>query len=576
MRVVAAALGWLAGNRKHFVPAESATAFGPRQLKQLAELALMLRCYIESPFNPGDAEPLMELVRLVCSQSAFRQRTRSSRVDVLTDALVCSVTSDDELRRVVQGLVDNGALEDVERTPYQRMEERLALELGGFEHRLPSWQDLVDQSLLSQQPNAASIAARGAYHLTHDILHVHAFGLWRVAAAQLPDAVRDASLIPALTLTLTEDAHWDLVGELLLCWDCLALPDSPLRERGWRAFLTQQADDGSFPGTAPSTAPAEDAEARFRERYHTTLVAVILCCGRLSSETTSPSPACRASRMTWRGTLRDMALHQIDWLRASVVEAPGASADETRLGALTGVWICGALAGEPVGPSIDELGRGAEFPGLFTGVPPTLVMLAGGVLAAHKLLPSRLEQAVRAIAAVLRANPRAPADDLLLTEKRVLSWRLGLGEQPVGVELAAATAAAESAAATLNRSTLEHLLLTAESTTLHGTKPLHVTGGDRWVGELFLALGTHYCRTYELITASRLLRAAAHLDADSRDGIVRFLLCQRRPDGGFGGGYPVDSATFTLPVTINCLWAIAEACLDWRLFDSVRGALAPR
>jgi hypothetical protein len=85
----------------------------------------------------------------------------------------------------------------------------------------------------------------------------------------------------------------------------------------------------------------------------------------------------------------------------------------------------------------------------------------------------------------------------------------------------------------------------------------------------------------------KLLRAAAHLGlgtagANALNDTVEFLLWHRRPSGAFGYLGPEVAVVgagigesfspdrdLYLPITVDCLWALAEMTSPWRLYGSI-------
>jgi hypothetical protein len=105
-----------------------------------------------------------------------------------------------------------------------------------------------------------------------------------------------------------------------------------------------------------------------------------------------------------------------------------------------------------------------------------------------------------------------------------------------------------------------------------------------WLPELLIGFAAHRFRQYEFRRAARLLRAASALIDPGHPMLTPcrdFLLLHQDMHGAFGffgpaqeevvrnapPGYSFDR-DLRLPVTIDCLWALAE-CEGWRLFPSL-------
>jgi hypothetical protein len=194
-------------------------------------------------------------------------------------------------RALIQRALDNGFDQFIERPPYRLLELRMCLDWLGLEHDGPSWASLLERSTLARLPSALHIRVDDMYALTHVLMFATRVGLelpFRLTPGQV---ARLEPLLSDLIVAMCQEGHWDLLGELLICWDCLHLPHSLIVRRAWEALLRMQADDGSFPPTGArddhDADPAvSDAARRQRVtlRYHTTLVAVIAGCIRQRRE----------------------------------------------------------------------------------------------------------------------------------------------------------------------------------------------------------------------------------------------------------------------------------------------------
>ena len=46
-------------------------------------------------------------------------------------------------------------------------------------------------------------------------------------------------------LVFVHGQHWDLLTELLICWDCLDLAPTHLTDRAWTTLMGHQREDGA-------------------------------------------------------------------------------------------------------------------------------------------------------------------------------------------------------------------------------------------------------------------------------------------------------------------------------------------
>lgn len=118
-----------------------------------------------------------------------------------------------------------------------------------------------------------------------------------------------------------------------------------------------------------------------------------------------------------------------------------------------------------------------------------------------------------------------------------------------------------------------------ESRTCYGTYSVETPGG---LGAVLECLMMATVRRYNLELAGTLLRSLLYLG--KKDGLaisttLQFILCSHNATGSFGffdeeikqlrkdGPEPYASLRIHLPVSVSCLWALAEANLDdYRLF----------
>src|SRR5262249_40735010 len=140
--------------------------------------------------------------------------------------------------------------------------------------------------------SALLLGEDGTYGLTHVLMYLYGFGIRR---ASIPAHQRESlrRLLSMLLVGVCQDRHWDLLAELLLCWEAIGYPPTPLVDRAWEALLAVQRGDGAIPGPEWALplyeAAKRDAgdrrseaarEAYFAHHYHTTLVGIIAACLR--------------------------------------------------------------------------------------------------------------------------------------------------------------------------------------------------------------------------------------------------------------------------------------------------------
>jgi hypothetical protein len=598
---VVRALTWLGAQGEHFSPPGTLST---TTAKPAVELGIMLGCLTRPERTTGEASSpavaeLVGLMEAIGQRPDVRSRPVGGTADVLLHAVICGVLERAgrpaaHHRNMVRRALAAGIVDHADRLPYHMMEERLILEWGGFAHDLPNMPELAARSMLSRRLRALRLTARTAYQLTHDVMFLAGLDPSRGVPADIVDFENLPRVLADLLVSFAGEGHWDLLGELLLCWDCLRLPHDRLYYQAWALLLAQQAADGSFPGPPPPRGadpdPARGA-ARFGHRYHTTLVAVLALDGRTrrAADAGRDRGVCglrpRPERARAATTDRVAAVRRdAEWL-VGLLERTGATAPAVASGVLVGTWLCAAVDPEIassvpiVAGCVADLLGGAER---FETAPPGLILTAHALLRRTRHDVPGMAMFVEQVSAVLAARPPiSAAADLALCEKRVLLHRLGLAAPPLLLAPAQARSIVDGLTLRPTAEQLTAAVLAAESSTGHGTVD---TGAD---GDPSTVLERHAVRRFrsgELATGCFLVRAAHHLRpvaADRAEEFADHLLLQQRPDGGYGDllgvrEHAVDldlDLRLHLPTTLTCLWTLAELYTDFRLYRSV-GATA--
>jgi hypothetical protein len=132
---------------------------------------------------------------------------------------------DPQQRELIQRVIDAGFLDQIERVPHRMMDVRLTLEWGDFRHSWESLEELSRGSILAREPRGLHLDESSLYSLTHVIMFLYGFGTRMGATSPLSDEqhARFADTLAMLLVISAQEHHWDLLGELLLCWDCLQL-----------------------------------------------------------------------------------------------------------------------------------------------------------------------------------------------------------------------------------------------------------------------------------------------------------------------------------------------------------------
>lgn len=582
----------------------------------------MVRCHADAGGGPEDVVLLHDTLREIADSQQLGDRLPRTRADIVIQSFLCAAlerlgTDTTRQRVLLQRAVNAGILDQSERLPHRIMEERLALEWCDLDHRLPSWGELLADSILGGSTlTPLHVDAEIAYQVTHVLLFLYGFGSASRPPVESLRTERLQPLISDLLVVFCAKRHWDLVGELLLCWDCLALDGTLVSQRAWEAFLAQQADDGSFPPPelAPDPSPPhehppeDDHRRRFLGRYHTTLVAILACLrhGRrveagaaptVQAGAEYPDPYARSTRGQ-HARVKDAALKDATWLSRlpDVMDERGRAADgKVACSILVGLWLCSAIAPDLT----SEVARGAarlratlERVDAWTHLPPALSIVTRGVLAKFDTVVPGLDSFVLDVkTALLAYPPENVASDLSLCEKRVLLHELGLLKSP---PLATEGHLAEAAAQLrldCPSTAVDALLLWLGSRTGYGTVARNSAPRDGRLDELLSGLAVRFLRENKSHTATTLLRNRLYLGfgfGPEPTDFLNFLLLQQRHEGGYGFFGNADGKLLAargpslcvdldlyLPVTLSYLWALAEAVTDWRLYLSIGGTRGP-
>ena len=584
---LAKALGWLDANAAHFAWGETQTAEGGKH-------ALELGIALHALARPGGAlaSPAHELPRAlydIFSAIAERDDVRlsppRSMQRVLLQAMLDSLLRDagrhspiglEPSRAALRAGV--GAHEEL--AAYLRMEEQMFLDWAGLDHDLPSPAALAAQSMLARRLSALRLNEAGAYQLTHDIMFLGeldpahpAYGttpLDRASSDSVTDTTPPRQVLADLMIVFVGEPHWDLLGELLLCWDCLDLPDDATVHACRAAFLAAQDADGSTPADGRQPAEPEVAETpdqRFRRRYHTTLVRALMHDGqaRRAAASRASAPSHRTSPAGAR-PLFD-AGRDLDWLTGQLDRA-GAGAAAAICGLIVGARLCAALEPDLAAEARSLRSRAAErldAVAEFRNAPPALLLVAFAALREDGWTAPGLEryvdQVVQVLGGVASSDPHA---DLAFHEKRWLLHRLGLGPEPpplVGVE--ACRMIADLGVQPTDEA-LQSAILAAESASRYGLSPCERSGD---AAEVLARHAVRLLRRDDLVRGGAAIRAAHHLSplaASRRDEILLDLLLRQGPSGGYGHLVTAEHLPFDrdlqlhLPNTLAVLSAMAE------------------
>lgn len=585
-----AALRWIAQHLDDFAP--PGVLDDDSRCKPLLELVVLMiyRLREQSPLDAGSAEIVDRLVGLAES-TALRDKPILNRHQLVLRAGVCAILAlldrrDRAQELALQRTIDTGLIQQAERLPHHIMIERTVFDWGGFRHGLPSLAQLTPMTMLVRQPDALYLTRSSAYELTHDIMFGYMLGE-RDTGELAPERDRVHRLLTDALVRFQREEHWDLVGELLMCWDTLELPCDRVYEAGWRAFTAMQDVDGSIPAVSrPGSPEPPDSDesdestpprTRFDERYHTTLVMVFAATvKRRRARAVIPRSVHTLGSATDPPTMVDA-----NWLDRLADSGNTLRASTVLVGSLVGVRLIAAVdpaASGYVDKAMTRISQDLLTPSQLAGVPATLTLTAFGILREHGVDVPAITGFASAIRAVVTGSPPDAATALTWCEKLVVLSQLGLADPPVLPD-------SDDVWRSIDRTARGDLTQTwhlAGACTGYGTSPHRtLSDGDEFGVRRLEALGVDALRRRDLIAGCALLRAAhalRPLHPDRLRAVTTFLEAQQSPHGGYGLIDPAllrsrSQATkidvdvdVRLPISLAVWWTLAELNTDFRLF----------
>jgi hypothetical protein len=613
------ALGWMDAHLDEFDPFAAGRPFEIRLGQRVGELSILLNTYLRLTGRRGDPRALRmaRLLERIQRHPEFVARLIRSPLEFILFAEVYAnlraVGRDDaEMHTLIQRALDAGFLEQTERFPNRMMDIRACLDMGGFATDYPSLPALYERSILGGRLDPLLLSQEDIYSITHVLMFLYGFGTrsdFAVPEHSLADLER---LLAGLLVLVAQEHHWDLMAELLICWECIRLPPTEISEGAWAELEALQDPDGAIPGPewaarlhaelSDASGVAAENDSYFSHHYHTTLVSLIAGCLRLRrlEAPDLPQPdrpkarvrarsvdvprglaAAHAAR-SWLGRLTDDVLSDAD-ARAGLLGQ-----------LLLGQWAAAALAGEPAESVAHEIRRIGERLAVrdrsnrltWSDASATQLLLVALLLDREEIVVPYLHAPDGFVSRVVEALEAT--DDPALDELRALLQNAGRLPESLGVGAHEVAASARRLRLSADAAEIDALLVRVEAHTAFGTRPSHLGSEAAWIAELLAAVAVYSLRRYDFIRGGRLIRAVRALEEPQSpagmnllEPCVSFVYLNQRTDGAFGFLAPdaraleaTDSDRDTeralaLPVTVNCLWALAEAETTWRLFESM-------
>lgn len=249
------ALDWTVGNLDRFDPYFDGPL--PDLARVRATIMLGHVCLARVNGSPGLADPrvaaCLDLLRDVWSRPEYLDllRSRPGTLPVFATHYMllrrCGVV-DQAAFGVIQQVVDEGYALAIETEASDRLGLRYVLDLGGFDHPLPGYEELYEQTLLARCPSILHLTDDDVYRITHTVLYLSDYGTRRLRGVPDDDLPRIRWIVGSLLGLALRASHWDLVSELLLCLRSLAWRPAVVFEAAWDGLLAGQLPDGAVPG----------------------------------------------------------------------------------------------------------------------------------------------------------------------------------------------------------------------------------------------------------------------------------------------------------------------------------------
>lgn len=635
--MVCRALAWIVDHLNEFDTFKEGRPFEIKHGQRVGELAILVHSYVALT-SDREGEKVRKIVAFLGAiqrnrQFADRLLRSPAEFVLFAEVYAClrAVGQDDlNQRKLIERVLDIRFLEHTERLPHRMMDISNCLEWGDFYHPFPSLESLYATSILAQIPCPLFLDEDAVYAITHVIMFLYGFGTRKTISIPVEQIEPLRRALSVLLVACCLEHHWDLLAELLLCWECIGLEACVVYEKAWDAFLGAQNDDGAVPG--PEWAQRlhnvvderldaqKEQDFYFSHHYHTTLVGIIagsLHLNRYKDRVSGPEPEAvivgtennvKEARDLYNrppsessskpGTLEPIrnARRWLEQMSVSTLQ-DGRPDAQVMCRMLLGCWLCDSLTGnieEAFSGAAQRIGgalaaRDLEGSLDWSTTQPALKLIVAGILSPHEVFIPSLHSTdgfLFQAAALLRDVPVQDAmADMPLCEKRVLLYRMGLHPIPTRVDVSEVMTFAQTLSLSEYLPAIDDLLLRIHSYAAFGTRNVELALGDPEIGEMLSGVAMSLLRTYDLVTGCRMLRAVRYLGVGGEifDACVSFLFLQQRLEGSFGffGTEERRLAKTTLqtfsadldiylPVTIECLWALGEGCNpEWRLYNTL-------
>lgn len=608
------ALFWIQSKLQEFDPSNT-PANNQIRLKALSELLFI--CYLYKRRFKTLSNPLDNFVLfgrdIIVQKLKYPDKIHRKQELVFPYSIIYKSLSEcgakiQNLKVVIQSMLDIGLPMASEDNPYRKMELRYSLEDQGFRNLPPTFWSLYRSTsfykALQDSPPILSLGLDQVYGLTHLVFYLTDFGFSR---RKIPHSTTLCWLVSAQLGLQTLERNWDAVAELLMCCKFLRYFPSSLYKSAWLSLIKAQKADGSLTDNLfdakrfeRMSGPERD-RYYFEQHYHTTTVcaAAAFLTDAADIERSDPlyvatSPLLNRHRVNYANRLR----HAHNWLRKTYEEQSAELELSSLLHVLVGEWISSLSFNSPHQPERlqhiswqirDDITRAVrDCPNAVDVCDPALVFIGEGILRRFNLgvpefesLANKSVEALKSNESVIKQEPRLFSVLHLLES---LGFKFGRTEMQ-GESTIVADYQREILEEKLPR--LVSYVSKATSFGLDGFKT-----ESKFASEIkanLIALAYHRLSHYNLDEALMLVRAMNYVgleDSKPFEEAMLYVLAQQREDGSFG--YYADEIELIkesdskfdpiqkiiLPTTVATIWTISEVMRkDLPLFVSIRSNL---
>ena len=246
-------------------------------IKVAAEVAVLCH-HLKSVNGVEQSDLERSIARLVCcDEYANVARKNIERAHhVLLPYLLLRVAGFQHrhLDASVEIAVQEGTIEGPEKTPHRQLDVNYFL--GEAKLTVSAAKDPV-QTMFDRRFSPLRLSVDDVYALTHIIFYETRFG---TRSSSMRNCSKDlAELLNGLLVHFARIGPWDLLGELLICANCIPGCSQQIREHCTARFWSAQSERGFFyPSKVAQQRLVSSAKdkAIFKDCYHTTLVWMLL------------------------------------------------------------------------------------------------------------------------------------------------------------------------------------------------------------------------------------------------------------------------------------------------------------